>query len=359
MSPRSLLQAANPVALFRTHVGPPRVVAKRVRHRVSAGLAFLRSYSMLRSKKRAIRGTAKPTLLAIGLIEHMGDIVAAEPILRQLRRDHPAAFIVWCVRAPFRELVESNPAVDQTLVVHCLTEWILLRRSGIFDRIVDLHLQGRICPTCEIPLKRMEGNQVIVQKNYFAFGGLLDVMCQYANLTVEADDPRLHISEAASKRVDALSLARAYVVIHCSSNERTRDWPAEQWRAFVSDPALVDLQFVEIGLTPVVSTTDSHNYRNLCGKLTLLEMAEVIRRATLFIGVESGPAHVANAVGTYGVILLGPYRDFKSYNPYSGAYKTGKNALMVYEPAGLAALPVGRVCATIAALLRDVSTVGS
>lgn len=42
--------------------------------------------------------------------------------------------------------------------------------------------------------------------------------------------------------------------------------------------------------------------------LPLREVAEVIRRADLFIGTDSGPCHLADAVGTPGVILYAPHR---------------------------------------------------
>jgi len=85
----------------------------------------------------------------------------------------------------------------------------------------------------------------------------------------------------------------------------------------------------------------------LCGKVSLLEMAEVIRRATLFVGVESGPAHIANAVGTHGIVMIGPYRGFGQYVPYSGDYGTGANATMLREPTGLSNLATERVVAAI------------
>jgi ADP-heptose:LPS heptosyltransferase len=42
--------------------------------------------------------------------------------------------------------------------------------------------------------------------------------------------------------------------------------------------------------------------------LTLSEVAELISRADLFAGADSGPAHIADAVGTPGAILYAPHR---------------------------------------------------
>jgi heptosyltransferase-3 len=68
---------------------------------------------------------------------------------------------------------------------------------------------------------------------------------------------------------------------------------------------------------------------NLCGQLSILETAEVIRRADYFIGLDSGPSHLGNATGTFGIILMGALTTFPSYNPYSGGYGRQENARLV------------------------------
>ena len=66
---------------------------------------------------------------------------------------------------------------------------------------------------------------------------------------------------------------------------------------------------------------DDGNYSNLCGQSGIAETAEDdSRRAALFIGIDSGPAHLANAVKTPGVILLGRYLTWDYYMPYTGFY---------------------------------------
>jgi heptosyltransferase-3 len=48
-----------------------------------------------------------------------------------------------------------------------------------------------------------------------------------------------------------------------------------------------------------------------------------------FIGIDSGPGHLANAVGARGVILLYDYKGFGDYMPYSGRYQNGDDAEIV------------------------------
>ena len=109
------------------------------------------------------------------------------------------------------------------------------------------------------------------------------------------------------------------------------------------------MPILEVGAAPVITGFDGDVFRSLSGRLSLLETAEVIRRAVLFVGVDSGPAHLANAVGTAGVILLGRLGEFQRYLPYSGGYADGSNAELLYASGPAAELSVDSV---MAALLR-------
>jgi ADP-heptose:LPS heptosyltransferase len=51
---------------------------------------------------------------------------------------------------------------------------------------------------------------------------------------------------------------------------------------------------------------------DLAGKTTLKGMAAVLERATLFVGNDSGPMHVAAAVGTKVVAVFGPGAPYKT-----------------------------------------------
>jgi len=125
-------------------------------------------------------------------------------------------------------------------------------------------------------------------------------------------------------------------VIHGKSNEVERDWNAAGWAKVVHHvKTKYNLPIIEIGLEPCISAFIKDSI-NLCGKMSLLEMAEIINRAVMFIGIDSGPAHLANAVGTKGVVLLGRYRNFQRYFPYSGWYEDAENCYCVcnqYGPA--------------------------
>jgi heptosyltransferase-3 len=69
-------------------------------------------------------------------------------------------------------------------------------------------------------------------------------------------------------------------------------------------------------------------------------MANIISGALFFIGIDSGPAHIANAFEIPGLILLGEFKNFKNHMPYSGAYEHGRASIYHYPNGSSAEIPL-------------------
>ncbi|HEY0101272.1 MAG TPA: glycosyltransferase family 9 protein [Pyrinomonadaceae bacterium] len=314
---------------------------RQKRHRALAYGSYLSHRRQLKRLRREI--TAGRKLIVVSLLDRMGDIVAAEPVSRYVRQRSPQAHILWCVREPYRELIDANPHIDETLPALCMTEWGHLARSGLFDEIIDLHIQGRICSTCAQPLVKTSGSPHVNFDNYYHLGNLLNVFCQAAGIPVIDDAPRVYIPQGAASTVDALRLPERFITVHAQSFESGRDWPAAKWRELVQRvSANWKLPVVEIGIHPTIKLPAPHLI-DLCGKLSIMETAEVIKRSSAFVGIDSGPAHLGNALGTPGVILLGRFHLFDRYTPYSGAYADGSGARLIYSAGAASEIPVEQV----------------
>jgi heptosyltransferase III len=313
-------------------------------HIAKAHLLARKAWLHFRFKKAQLKG--RP-LLAVVRTEHFGDIVAAEPLSRHIRSLYPDAHIVWFVKPVFLELVETNPNIDEPFAEFCVTQRRILLATGIFDQVLELQFRNNNrCAKCDVflenPTAQSKGINV---HTYFNFGNLLTVFAESANLTLPIDQqPRLYLQERHRQKADALSLPERFIVIHCQSNLPIKDWPAARWEQLIEVlTGRYPFRIIEIGLKSNLSVTNPA-YRSLCGQLSILETAEVIRRAHYFIGLDSGPSHLANAVGTYGFILMGSLNDFPSYNPYSGAYGSQENCVLIRREGVLCAeLPLEMV----------------
>jgi heptosyltransferase III len=255
---------------------------------------------------------------------------------------------VWFVRQPYVELVKSNPFIDAFLVVYCLTEWIILRKLAGLDELIDLHVSGQACAVCAIPRLEKSNSEVTAQ-DYYQHGNLLAVFCKSGGLVPIDDAPCVYITEDIRHRVDALGLPDRFIAIHGRSEQIERSWPDGEWNQLAKRiEGDLGLAVVEVGLERIL---DPCLGPNLCGRLTILETAEVIRRSEVFVGIDSGPAHLANAVATYGIILLGKYFNFSTYMPYSGAYNEIENCRIIRAQGAVSNIPVDEVFEALASRL--------
>ncbi len=131
--------------------------------------------------------------------------------------------------------------------------------------------------------------------------------------------PGADATEKVNRRLAEHALTEhSFILVHPGSRWQFKCWPVAQmrelirglqsrrWRVAISaapDPAeLAMVAGVLEGLTDVV---------NFAGSLSLKELAVLIGRARLFIGVDSAPMHMAAAMGTPTVALFGPSGDIE------------------------------------------------
>ena len=312
-------------------------------------LARLRPRRLLRGRSAMLaRGAARglawrlgfPGTTLLALTQHIGDLVAAEPMSRYLKaRD--GRRLAWAVRRDLEPIVRCFPAVDEVLPLDSLTEWAGVARS-VGPRAVDLHVDGSWCDRHLYRLRRRDAT--VTRANYYGRPSLLHAFAAAAGLPPPGEwgidlTPRVRLPPEALGAAEALGLPERFVAVHCKSNQAARDWRDGRWRELA---ARLPLPVVEVGLTPVCAGLA--NVIDACGRLDVLGTAAVIARATLFVGIDSGPAHFANALCRRGVILLGRYGPFDRYMPYSGHFAEG-GADVIQFAGPVADLPVETVYA--------------
>jgi ADP-heptose:LPS heptosyltransferase len=316
--------------------------------RNAARLAGLRARARLTGRR----------LIVIALAERLGDIVACEPMIRHLRALHPNALIVWAGRSPYLDMVRYHPQLDGVIPLHCITEWNWLRNLPLFDLVCDLHISGKFCGACREKrhLKKDGPNANISIYSYYRFGSLIESFSRSADMPVtRAEQPKLYLAPGTQADVDRFELPERFVTIHAQSEEANRNWTKDGWNALIDHiHQTYGLPVVELGMQSELGRAEGAGYLNFCGRCSLAESAEVIRRSSFFVGIDSGPAHLANAMGTPGLILLGHYRIFRQYLPYSGQYADEGQPSVIQHDGPVSELPVdvclGRVDERLASL---------
>ncbi|MCS7246296.1 MAG: glycosyltransferase family 9 protein [Thermomicrobium sp.] len=124
------------------------------------------------------------------------------------------------------------------------------------------------------------------------------------------------VDASAAQRVRGLLDRRGarppIAVIHPGSGAPAKCWPEARWAALVDALEASGYTVVLTGsadekvVLQRITAWSRHTPLVVAGELTLRELAELLRCASVVIGPDTGPLHLATAVGTPTVHLFGP-----------------------------------------------------
>lgn len=258
-------------------------------------------------------------ITAIVLMQRIGDIIACEPVIGYAKNQWPDRPVVWVTFAKHAELLESHPGLDYIGLADNLVEatrWSQNLPEGC--RVINLHHHRQPCPmTGEIVFN--SNDSTITFFNYYDYGSLLEAFSRAAGLPPLSDAPHFYVSPRLSLPV----LPKPYVVFQCLSSDTNRDWDEDKWQKLFYFFADQKISVAEVGLRPVIQT-DSPFYHDLTNINTLQGVAGIIKEASFFIGIDSGFAHMANALGVEGVVIMGVFNQWDAHIPFTGRYSQGR-----------------------------------
>lgn len=289
---------------------------------------------------------ASPRILIIraGAI---GDTLMATPLVRAVRRTFPGGYLVFLCSNWAHDVLRHNPHLDQVIPLRYrnLPAWLSLEKQRALRRLRGLHFDVTLNLETHprfLDLARRTGSARTIA--YASLPGT-------AGFERAAFDPQLHSIESnlrlagplgvrpdghqmelyyppaldgpVAQRLAAAGIgAKDFLVgIHAGwggrrlplNETRLKSWPADRFAHVIR--WLVEHAGARVVLTG--SSTDRALNEfiaglagvpcvNLAGELSILETAALIRRMNLHLTVDSGPAHMAAALGTPLITLWGP-----------------------------------------------------
>ncbi len=315
--------------------------------------------------------------------DHIGDVLLTSPAIEVLRRELPDAHITMMVGPWSEDVARRDPLVDEVAVCrfpgftreappslfqpyrllfsaarslgereydaalimrfdHWWGAW-LAAAAGIPVRV------GSCVPECRPFLTHVsepsEGEHW-TSKSISVAIRLLDA---WGIRDVQRDAPRLRFPLLDSEEAAAAGLWRelpivdgcAVVAVHPGTGAASKLWPAEKWAALGrrlksrGAAVLVTGSAGESALAEGIAAAIPGAV-SLAGRTTIGVLGSVFARCDLVVGVDSGPLHLAVAVGTPSVHLFGP-TDPAVYGPW------GDSRLHRVVTAGVQGSPCGRL----------------
>ncbi len=290
-----------------------------------------------------------PRRVLVIAMRYLGDVLLATPLVHAVRQRYPGCQIDMLVFDGTRGILEGNPDIHEVITIPERPDFATIKSTirrlwrrydiALITQPGDKpHLFGWVAAPQRygfVPEKKgqawwkrlsvrsalvsdqslhrvVEGERLAAIMN---LGSARTVVPPTAQSSSETLDSSALLTPGQPLRFDAL---RPYVVIHPSPRWRYKQWHQAGWQTLLDmlaqrglqivvsgGPGNAETQYIDGILADLPAATQDAITRAQ-GRLSLAEMADLLRRASLYVGPDTATTHLAAACGTPTLALYGP-----------------------------------------------------
>ena len=304
--------------------------------------------------------------ILIARTDRIGDVLLSTPVIKAMRDSYPDAYIAMMVSPYARDIVDGNPYLDEVIIYDKDGKHKSWMRSvkfarnlkkKRFDLSLILHPTNRvhlISFFAGIPRRigydyklgvlltdRIKHTKQLGEKHELEYN--LDLV-RYLGIEPKDKSLFMPIKPEAEKwaeelfRQEGIKNHDKLLAIHPAASCPSKIWPNERF-AEVADRLVAKYGFKvlvvagprDIAIAQNVIKQMHNPTINLAGKVSVSQLASVLKRCQLFISNDSGPVHIASSVGTPVISIFG--RSQKGLSPKRWG-PVGKKDRIVYKVVG-------------------------
>ena len=266
----------------------------------------------------------------------IGDIVLTTPVIRCLKKQVPDAEVHFLTKDAFRSIVEYNPYIDKLQVLaHSWELMIEELKTEAYDYIIDLHHN----------VKTLKVKHALKKKS-FSFAKLNIEKYIYTTLKFNVL-PEMHIVDRYLKTVEFFGVKNdgagldyfittqeettksdipvshyaGYIACVIGAALGTKRWPVHKWKEFcekIDHPVILLGGKEDTAAGNEIAAVDSIKIYNACGKFSINESADLVRKAKVVVTNDTGLMHIAAAYKRPIISLWGNTVPSFGMYPYFG-----------------------------------------
>ncbi len=323
----------------------------------------------------------KPRRILIVRTDRMGDVILSTPVIRTLRRTFPDAYLGFMVQPAWRHLIEGHPDLNTVIVydqngihkscaatVRCASQL----KQHHFDTALFLHSTNRViwmgllagiprrvgyarrmrwALTDSMPYLKKEGTQHELDYTLDLLK-LIGVKEFLRELSISLNESNFGGNVDKFLHQYGVNERKMVYILHPGASCRSKRWAPDRF-------AQVGDSLMEKGGCVIVVTGSSekevgHEVIRLMkkpavpalGQFHAGELALLLRKANCLISNDSGPVHLACAVGTPVVSIFGRWEGGLSPTRWG---PTGEKSMVLHKDVGCRPClahrcPIGFVC---------------
>jgi ADP-heptose:LPS heptosyltransferase len=313
-------------------------------HRGLAAMGKIRAPSLDEIRQKDFRRVLIVATTAIG------DAVLCTPLIRSLRLAKPNLHLGFWVSNTAYSLFQGDPSLN--VVIPYCGKYRRVRETmdALKNEQFDLALVANANDPDVIPMIWWSGCRRIIRRpqryTIYSFMVANPEMLSRSHTSGHAIERNLEFCDLigiprgpaetvltprsdAEQRINSeLKTISSYVAVHPGSSRSKKQWGADNY-------IQVARHFLQKHQDMIVLTGNGEEkemcdqiengigcadrVRNLAGQINLAELAIVVKRAKLFLSGDTGPYHIAMAMGTPSVTLFAPW-DVGSSAAINGPY---------------------------------------
>lgn len=299
---------------------------------------------------------SKPRSILLVRTDRIGELLLTTPAFGGVRENFPDAKITLVAKPSSSVVVEGNPCIDSIIKLDPGSDLDsfakrlrfirFLKRSGFDMTIIFNPSKFFNIATflAGIPVRvgydrklgflltnAIEDRKYLCRKHEVEYNLDLVKAAGAGNISGRLYFPLTETDERAAARISAQNgiAESAFVAVHPGTSNPDKLWPAERF-SLVCDKIIdgFGVRTVLVGGEEEREVADRVQSRmrnravDLTGSLTLKEFGAFLKRSSFLLSCDSGPVHIASAVGTPVIALFGEARPGGSSRRW-GPYGTG------------------------------------
>jgi len=269
--------------------------------------------------------------------DRLGDVLLSTPVIKNLRKNMPSAYIAMMVNSSVKEVVQGNPYLDEVIpfdkrgehkgLINSIRFVNSLKKKN-FDLVLILHPTNRVHLILFFARirKRFGYDRKLgflntnILKHAKQFGRkheidyTLDFLRElgFSDFDTSLFMPVYKEAESwADEFLKKLNLRsnQPIIAIHPQASCLSKMWPSDYFAKLIED-------IKEIYNPKIIQIGKERNYEkihkdvvNLSGKTNISQLASIIKRSSLLISNDSGPVHLAVALGIPVISIFGRKQD--------------------------------------------------
>ena len=266
----------------------------------------------------------------------IGDIVLTTPVVRCLKLQRPDIEIHYLIKPQFKSVMANNPYINK---IHVLQQdWNAMieeLKAEKFDQIIDLHHNLRTLRVKNaLKVPSYSFNKLNIEKFIFTrfkwnVMPKVHVVDRYMQTVesfgVQNDGAGMDYFIAPNEEISLKDIPAShhagYIALVIGANYYTKKLPVYKLKELCSKidhPVILIGGKDEVEEGNEVASVDPIKIYNACGKFSLNESADLVRKSKVVIGHDTGLMHIAAALKKPVIAVWGSTTPSLGVEPYYG-----------------------------------------